>query len=151
MNLSRNERIRMSLALALSGTLLAGSAAAQTGSPTAPSAVPPSVNAGTAPPPPMAAPTTPGMPDSATPGTTTPPINGAHSQNGSRTSIAPSKTELSASAFDKLDINKRGYVTRADVGQLPGFDTAFRQADANNDGRLTQDEFERAWALYGQQ
>ena len=150
---SSKEQIRRSVALALvSGALVAGSAVAQTASPAAPSAAPPSVNAGTAlPPTPMAAPPAPGMPSSATPGTTTPSMNGTHSQSGGITSIAPSKSELSSSAFEKLDVNKRGFVTRADVAQLPGFDSAFRQADGNNDGRLSQDEFQRAWALYGQQ
>lgn len=150
MKLSSKEQIRMSVALALvSGALVAGSAVAQSASPAAPSAAPPSVNAGTAPP--MAAPPTPGMPSSTTPGTATPSMNGTNSQSGAITSIAPSKSELSSSAFEKLDVNKRGFITRADVAQLPGFDSAFRQADANNDGRLSQDEFQRAWALYGQQ
>jgi len=153
MNSLSTKQIRISVALALvSGALVAGSAVAQSASPAAPSAAPPSVNAGTAPPPtPMAAPPAPGMPSSATPGTPTPSMNGNNSQSGAITSIAPSKSELSSSAFEKLDVNKRGYVTRADVSQLSGFDAAFRQADANNDGRLSQDEFQRAWALYGQQ
>ncbi len=54
-------------------------------------------------------------------------------------------------AFDKLDAGKRGFVTRADVTNLPGFESAFQQADENNDGRLSQDEFARAWAIYSLQ
>lgn len=63
----------------------------------------------------------------------------------------PGKAELAPSAFGKLDANRRGYVTREDTTQLNGFDNAFQQADANKDGRLSQDEFNRAWNLYSNQ
>jgi hypothetical protein len=63
----------------------------------------------------------------------------------------PSKQEISAKAFDKLTAGKREFVTRADVAGLPGFDSAFEQADADHDGRLTQDEFNTAWTIYTRQ
>jgi hypothetical protein len=47
-----------------------------------------------------------------------------------------------------LDMSRRGFVTRDDVAKVPGFDSAFQQADENNDGRLSQDEFTRAWMDY---
>jgi Ca2+-binding EF-hand superfamily protein len=65
--------------------------------------------------------------------------------------VVPSKQEIPAMAFDKLDPGKRGFVTRADVANLPGFESAFQQADENNDGRLSQDEFARAWEIYSLQ
>ena len=46
---------------------------------------------------------------------------------------------------------KRGFITRTDTANLPGFESAFQQADENNDGRLSQDEFARAWAIYSLQ
>jgi len=50
-----------------------------------------------------------------------------------------------------LDAGKRGFVTRGDTAKLAGFDTAFQQADENNDGRLSEDEFARAWMTYSRQ
>jgi hypothetical protein len=60
----------------------------------------------------------------------------------------PSMTESSLTAFEKLDAQHRGYVTRSQTDRLPAalnFDTA----DRNHDGRLDIDEFQRAWADYG--
>jgi hypothetical protein len=60
----------------------------------------------------------------------------------------PSMTESSLTAFEKLDAQHRGYVTRSETDRLPkalNFDTA----DRNHDGRLDVDEFQRAWADYG--
>jgi len=60
----------------------------------------------------------------------------------------PSMTESSLTAFDKLDTQHRGYVTRGDTDRLPGH-INFDSADRNHDGRLDIDEFQRAWADYG--
>jgi len=65
--------------------------------------------------------------------------------------VVPSKQEIPAMAFDKLDPGKRGFITRTETANLPGFESAFQQADENNDGRLSQDEFARAWAIYSLQ
>ena len=62
--------------------------------------------------------------------------------------ITPSRAELPASAFTKLDAMQRGYVTREDVRQLEGFEAAFRAGDQNGDGRLTPSEFNAAWGVY---
>lgn len=62
--------------------------------------------------------------------------------------ITPSRAELSASAFTKLDAGQRGYVTREDVQQLDGFEAAFRAGDQNGDGRLNPSEFNAAWGVY---
>jgi hypothetical protein len=60
----------------------------------------------------------------------------------------PSVTESSLTAFDKLDSQHRGYVTRSDTDRLSGY-MNFDAADRNHDGRLNIDEFQRAWADYG--
>ena len=60
----------------------------------------------------------------------------------------PSVTESSLTAFDKLDAQHRGYVTRSDTDRLSG-QINFDAADRNHDGRLDIDEFQRAWADYG--
>lgn len=62
--------------------------------------------------------------------------------------IVPNKAELAISAFHKLDPENKGYVTREDVVQLSGFESAFAQADQNRDGRLNASEFNSAWAIY---
>ncbi len=60
----------------------------------------------------------------------------------------PSRTDSSLSAFDKLDWEHRGYVTRSDVQQLPGQVSGFDQSDVNRDGKLNLDEFQRFWQGY---
>ena len=62
--------------------------------------------------------------------------------------VTPNRAELPSSAFTKLDGASRGYVTLEDVRQLEGFESAFRQADANGDGRLNASEFNSAWGAY---
>ncbi len=62
--------------------------------------------------------------------------------------IPPGRSELPDSAFSKLDVAGKGYVTRDDTKELDGFDAVFQQNDSNHDGRLTQDEFKRAWSTY---
>jgi hypothetical protein len=60
----------------------------------------------------------------------------------------PSVTESSLTAFDKLDAQHRGYVTRSETDRLSGY-VNFDSADRNHDGRLDIDEFQRAWSDYG--
>ena len=62
--------------------------------------------------------------------------------------VTPNRAELPSSAFTKLDGASRGYVTLEDVRQLDGFESAFRQADLNGDGRLNASEFNSAWGAY---
>jgi len=63
-------------------------------------------------------------------------------------STVPSVTESSLTAFDKLDAQHRGYITRSDTDRLSGY-INFDSADRNHDGRLDMDEFQRAWSDYG--
>lgn len=58
---------------------------------------------------------------------------------------APSKAEPAAAAFKKLDATGKGYVTMDDTKSLSGFDKAFQSNDANHDGKLSSDEFTKAW------
>ena len=62
--------------------------------------------------------------------------------------IAPSKSEMSDSAFKKLDASNKGYVTKDDAKALPGFDSSFQAADSDHDGKLTVDEFKKAWTSF---
>lgn len=62
--------------------------------------------------------------------------------------VPPNKAEAPDSAFKKLDPGARGYVSKDDVAQLPGFDAAFQRADADKDGKLSPSEFNQAWSIY---
>ena len=62
--------------------------------------------------------------------------------------VPPGKSETPDSAFRKLDPSTKGYVSKDDAAQLPGFDAAFQRADADKDGKLSQSEFNQAWAIY---
>jgi EF hand domain-containing protein len=136
------KQMQLTLAVAMvTGALAASTAFSQYSSPTAPSAQQPAAGTTTpppAPPPPMGA-TTP----------STPPATSM--DKGTSSSMTPSKSEMSSSAFTKLDAGKRGYVTKGEVANLQGFDSAFQQADTNHDGKLSKDEFDRAWAIYSGQ
>ena len=62
--------------------------------------------------------------------------------------IVPNRSETSDSAFKKLDPGNKGYVAKENTRELSGFDQAFQQNDANHDGRLSSDEFQKAWMSY---
>ena len=135
------KQMQLTLAVAMvTGALAASTAFSQYSSPTAPSAQPPA--AGTTTPPPAQPPAT---------GATTPSTPPSTTMDKGTSSMTPSKSEIASSAFTKLDAGKRGYVTKAEVSQLQGFDSAFQQADTNNDGKLSKEEFDRAWAIYSGQ
>lgn len=62
--------------------------------------------------------------------------------------IPPSRSELPGSAFKKLDVAQKGYVTRDDVRELQGFGKAFDAADTRGSGQLDAEQFKRAWESY---
>jgi len=55
----------------------------------------------------------------------------------------PRSNETADDAYNTLDRNHRGYLTREDVQSIQGF--SFEAADTNKDGRLSREEFARAW------
>jgi Ca2+-binding EF-hand superfamily protein len=58
----------------------------------------------------------------------------------------PAQTENAQSAFQKLDRDGNGYVTRQDIDSLPqSTQVPFDRADVNHDGRLDANEFQGAW------
>ena len=88
--------------------------------------------------------TTPAQP--ATPAQAAPP---SYSSPATKMpAVIPNKAETASSAFEKLDASRLGYVTKDEAAKLDGFDKAFTQADKNKDGKLSQDEFKVAWAIY---
>jgi hypothetical protein len=87
---------------------------------------------------------TPPRSDALVPGSSNAVGGGVPAMSG----VTPNRAELPSSAFTKLDAGNKGHVTLDDVRQLEGFDTAFRQADQNGDGRLNASEFNTAWGVY---
>lgn len=105
--------------LAIALCALVGTAAAQ--STTAPSPMAPGAHS----------------PTTTAPATTTAPPTGASTMR------MPSRTEPADSAYRSLDTANRGYLSKSDVHGLAGF--SFDDADANKDGKLSKEEFARAW------
>ena len=144
------------LVAAMSGALVASAAFAQTAGTSTPSPTQPSIGAGTAAPPspPSAASTSVGTTPPASPlGTNSDVLTSPSGRGTSASTIGavPNKSALTSSAFDMLDTGKRGFVTRDEAAKLPGFDSAFQQADENSDDRLSEAEFARAWISYSRQ
>jgi len=67
---------------------------------------------------------------------------------GNADSSVPNKSDSAETAFQKLDRSGKGYVTLEDVAVLPGFDTAFTNADSSHLGRLNLIGCTRAWTAY---
>lgn len=67
---------------------------------------------------------------------------------GNADSSVPDKSDSAETAFKKLDRSGKGYVTLEDVAVLPGFATAFTNADSSHLGRLNLIGFTRAWTAY---
>jgi hypothetical protein len=62
--------------------------------------------------------------------------------------VVPSKVENADSAFAKLDIGKKGFLTLEDTKVLSGFDKPFKSNDKNSDGKLSPEEFMPSWEAY---
>jgi hypothetical protein len=63
--------------------------------------------------------------------------------------LTPTPFEPAQHVFGRLDTGRTGYLTREQVATLERF--PFDAADTNHDGRLSSDEFARAWGLYNRQ
>jgi len=73
----------------------------------------------------------------------TPPLITPEAAAATKVDAPPSRSDSSGAAFQKLDPNGNGYVTRSDFARLGGGN--FDAADTNHDGRLSYDEFQRYW------
>ena len=60
--------------------------------------------------------------------------------------LTPSPFEPAANVFLRLDTGHTGFLTREQVAPLERF--PFDAADTNHDGRLSTEEFAKAWGLY---
>ncbi len=60
--------------------------------------------------------------------------------------LSPTPFESAETLFNRFDAGRTGYLTKDQVQTLDGF--KFEAADLNHDGRLTADEFNRAWSDY---
>ena len=65
--------------------------------------------------------------------------------------VVPSKSEMSDSAFKKLDASGKGYVAKNDTKALEGFDKIFDKVDSKHTGKLTYPQFRQAWQQYAGQ
>jgi hyperosmotically inducible protein len=55
------------------------------------------------------------------------------------------------SKFLSLDRDGDGFLSKAEVSHIKGYEAAFGEADENRDGRLSPDEFTKAEAIYDRQ
>ena len=56
--------------------------------------------------------------------------------------------EVPNPAFQKLDTDRDGYISRDEAAKLRGFEKAVDEADDNRDGKLDRDEFVKAQAIH---
>jgi hypothetical protein len=91
---------------------------------------------------PSTPPASSGTPSSPMTSPMTPP-SAAPSTTPSPTARMPAKTDTPDAAWRTLDSSNRGYLQSSD---LAGTGISFEQADTNKDGRISKEEFEKAWA-----
>lgn len=60
--------------------------------------------------------------------------------------LTPSPFEPAEHAFSRLDVTRRGFLTRDQLATLERF--PFDEADVDGDGRLNAGEFANAWGRY---
>ena len=63
--------------------------------------------------------------------------------------LTPTPFEPAEHVFERLDTGRTGFLTREQVAPLERF--PFDAADTNHDGRLSSDEFAKAWGLYNKE
>ncbi len=69
-------------------------------------------------------------------------------QSSAPASPEPGVAATSPPAFQRLDTNRDGYLSRDETRGLVNFTAAFGDADDNRDGRLDPDEFAKAQAIH---
>lgn len=62
--------------------------------------------------------------------------------------VVPSRLENADSAFAKLDVGKKGYLTQEDTKVLTGFEEVFDSHDEDGNGKLVPQEFIKSWESY---
>ena len=58
------------------------------------------------------------------------------------------RSDSAEAAFQKMDVDGKGYIGEDEINALPDFSNAFRTNDADQDGTLTAEEFRNAWRSY---
>ena len=76
------------------------------------------------------------------------PQTGPVAGTPSKSAMYPARTDSVDTAFTRLDAGGKGYVTKDQTQAMDGFNKSFEAADMNHDGRLTRDEFNKAWTDY---
>lgn len=75
------------------------------------------------------------------------PTETSKPQSGAATSPAPASTTpsvaSSSAAFDRADANKDGQLSSKEAAKLPAIGQRFKELDADQNGALSRDEFQK--------
>lgn len=80
-------------------------------------------------------------PGTISPGTPSSAATGADRDTGAVGHANPSAGATSRAAFDRLDKNHDGFISRDEASNAKELNTRFSELDRNNDGKLSRDEY----------